>query len=37
MRISILTLFPGMFDGFINESIIKRAREKDKVSIDIIL
>lgn len=36
MRISILTLFPGMFDGFINESIIKRAREKDKVSIDII-
>ena len=36
MRISILTLFPGMFDGFINESIIKRAIGKGKVSIDIV-
>lgn len=36
MKISILTLFPGMFDGFINESIIKRAREKNKVDIEII-
>ena len=26
MRIDILTLFPKMFEGFINESIIKRAR-----------
>ena len=36
MKISILTLFPGMFDGFINESIIKRARDKGKVDIEII-
>ena len=36
MKISILTLFPNMFDGFLNESIIKRAREKDKVEIEII-
>lgn len=36
MKISILTLFPNMFDGFINESIIKRAREKGKVQIEII-
>ena len=36
MKISILTLFPGMFDGFINESIIKRARDKNKVDIEII-
>lgn len=36
MKISILTLFPGMFDGFLNESIIKRAREKNKVDIEII-
>ena len=28
MKIDILTLFPAMFDGFINESIIKRAIEK---------
>ena len=25
MRIDILTLFPDMFTGFLNESIIKRA------------
>lgn len=36
MKISILTLFPNMFDGFINESIIKRAIEKGKVQIEII-
>ena len=35
MKIDILTLFPGMFDGFINESIIKRAIEKDLVEINI--
>ena len=35
MIIDILTLFPSMFDGFINESIIKRAIEKDKVKINI--
>ncbi len=36
MKIDILTLFPGMFDGFKNESIIKRAIEKKKVEINII-
>lgn len=36
MRIDILTLFPNMFDGFLNESIIKRAREKNQVDIRII-
>ena len=36
MRIDILTLFPNMFDGFLNESIIKRAREKGLVEINII-
>ena len=36
MKISILSLFPNMFDGFLNESIIKRAREKGIVDIEII-
>lgn len=36
MRIDILTLFPEMFSGFLTESIIKRAIEKDKVEINII-
>ena len=36
MKISILTLFPNMFDGFLNESIIKRAILKKKVEIEII-
>ena len=36
MKISILTLFPNMFDGFLNESIIKRAISKNKVEIEII-
>lgn len=35
MRIDILTLFPKMFDGFINESIIKRAINKNLVDINI--
>ena len=35
MRIDILTLFPEMFDGFINTSIIKRARENGYVDIRI--
>lgn len=35
MRIDILTLFPSMFDGFLKESIIKRAIEKGLVSIGI--
>lgn len=36
MKITILTLFPNMFDGVFNESIIKRAIESGKVSIEII-
>lgn len=36
MKIDILTLFPSMFDNFLNESIIKRAIEKNKVEINII-
>lgn len=35
MKIDILTLFPNMFDGFISESIIKRAINKNKVEIRI--
>lgn len=35
MKIDILTLFPNMFNGFLNESIIKRAIEQQKVSIQI--
>ena len=33
MRIDVLTLFPGMFQNFLSESIIKRAREKAKADI----
>lgn len=36
MKIDILTLFPDMFQGVFTESIIKRAREKDLVEINII-
>jgi tRNA (guanine37-N1)-methyltransferase len=36
MKIDILTLFPNMFDGFINESIIKRAINKGNVSINVV-
>ena len=36
MKIDILTLFPKMFDGFLSESIIKRAIENKKVEIHII-
>ncbi len=35
MKIDILTLFPSMFDGFLNQSIIARAREKGQVEINI--
>lgn len=35
MRIDILTLFPKMFDGFLNESIIKRAISNKKVEVNI--
>ena len=36
MKISILTLFPEFFDGFLTNSIIKRAIAKEKVEIEII-
>ena len=35
MKIDILTLFPEMFDGFLNTSIIKRARDLGKVEINV--
>lgn len=36
MKISILTLFPEMFEGFLNTSIIKKARLKGLVEIECI-
>ena len=36
MRITILSLFPKMFDGFLSESIIKRAINDDKVNVEVI-
>lgn len=35
MQIDVLTLFPKMFAGFLGESILKRAQEKQKVKINI--
>lgn len=35
MKIDIITIFPEMFQGFLTESIIKRAIEKKKVEINI--
>lgn len=35
MKIDILTLFPNMYDGFLNESIIKRAIDNNFVTINI--
>ena len=36
MKIDILTLFPKMFDGFLSESIIKRAINNNNVEINIV-
>ena len=36
MKITILSLFPDMFTGFLNESIIKRAIDKKLIEIEII-
>lgn len=36
MRIDILTLFPSMFDGFLSNSIIKRAIDSKSVEINIV-
>lgn len=35
MEIDVLTLFPGMYDNFLSESIIKRAIESKKIKINI--
>ena len=35
MKIDVLTLFPGMYDNFLNESIIKRAIDNKKVIVNI--
>lgn len=36
MKISIITLFPSMISGFLNESILKRAQEKKLIEIEVI-
>ena len=36
MKITILTLFPEMFDGFKTTSIIKRALQKDDIQLEIV-
>ncbi|MCL4426077.1 MAG: tRNA (guanosine(37)-N1)-methyltransferase TrmD [Firmicutes bacterium] len=36
MRIDVLTLFPGMFAGPFEESIIKRAQEKNLIDVNIV-
>ncbi len=36
MIIDIVTLFPNMFEGFVNESIVKRAIEKGNVTINLV-
>lgn len=36
MRIDVLTLFPGMFGGFLNESILYRAREIGKIEVNLL-
>ena len=36
MRIDIMTLFPGMIEGFLSESIIKRAIAANLVEINVI-
>ncbi|WAA10693.1 tRNA (guanosine(37)-N1)-methyltransferase TrmD [Fervidibacillus albus] len=36
MEIDILTLFPNMFTGVLNESILKKAREKGAVNVNVI-
>ncbi|MBP5426935.1 MAG: tRNA (guanosine(37)-N1)-methyltransferase TrmD [Clostridiales bacterium] len=36
MRIDVLTLFPHMFDGILNESILKRAQDKELIKVQTI-
>ncbi len=35
MQFDLFTIFPGIFDGFLTESIIKRARELKQISVDV--
>lgn len=35
MRFDILTLFPGLFDGFLDDALIKRARQKGLIEVRI--
>jgi len=37
MIIDVLTLFPDMFAGVFNQSILKKAQEKDAVSINVLI
>ena len=34
MKIDYLTLFPEMFDGVLNHSILKRAQDKEIISVN---
>lgn len=36
MRVSILTLFPSMFTGFVESSIISKAIERDLIQVDVV-
>ena len=36
MKITVLTLFPNMINGFLQESIVKRAQEKGLVEIEVV-
>src|SRR3954451_4983350 len=36
MKIDFMTLFPEMFNGVLNESILKKAQEKDAVEFSVI-
>lgn len=36
MRVSILTLFPSMFTGFVESSIISKAIERDLIRVDVV-
>jgi len=36
MRIHVLTLFPNLFDGFLDESIVRIAQEKKALEIDLV-
>ena len=37
MKIDYLTLFPEMFDGVLNHSILKRAQDKEIISVNTVI